>query len=165
MGLSPGLRNPTEITFRPKRLDRLNAVLPNHARLVADPQHERDVGTVHVRIEQADFVSHLDQSDGQVHRQRGLADAALSRPDGDNGVHARQRLRALLRRTLSMLMRHMCVQRDHTPDRNCEDDDEAEPQGLIIQVPASAARVGESGHGFDVTRNKPCNPLISLLQN
>jgi hypothetical protein len=63
-------------------------------------------------------VSHGCESDGEIHRQRGLADPAFARTDGDDGVHARQRLRTLLRRTL-MLMWHVCVQR-MTPELNIE---------------------------------------------
>ena len=49
-------------------------------------QHQRDVGPVHVGIEQSDFVAHARQRDGQVNGQRGFADAALARAHGDDAV-------------------------------------------------------------------------------
>jgi hypothetical protein len=38
------------------------------------------------------FVAHLAESDGQIDRERGLADSALAGTDGDDGVDAGQRL-------------------------------------------------------------------------
>ena len=108
-GLVAGIEKSDRDDFQPESLDRFNAVLANHARLVAHAQHQRDIGAVDVGVEQPDFVPHLDQRDGEVDRERGLADTALARTDGDDGVHARQRLRTLLRR--AMLMRYLCVQR------------------------------------------------------
>ena len=109
MGLSPGLRKPTEITFRPKACERLDAVFADHLRLTAHAQHQRDVRPVDIGVEQADLVSHLGERDGQVHRQRSFAHAALARTHGNDGIDSRQRLRP--RRGLPGLMRHMCVQR------------------------------------------------------
>src|SRR5215831_10573418 len=94
--------------LQPEGFERLNAVLSDHPRLRVHPQHERDVGAVNIGIEQADFVAHLGDRDGQIYRQRGLADTPLARADCDDGVHPWQRLRTLLYGT--MRMRHMCAQ-------------------------------------------------------
>src|SRR5581483_803767 len=75
-------------------LERLNAVVGQQPWCRARAQHERHVRAVDVGIEQADFVSELAESEGEVHSQCGLADAALSGTDSDNGIYARQRLRA-----------------------------------------------------------------------
>ncbi len=110
-GLVAGIEESDGDDFQAERFDRLDAVFADHARLRVHAQHQRDVGAVDIGVEQADFVSHLGEGNGQIHRQRGLADASLARTDGDDGVDPGQRLRALLRGTLSMLMRRMCAQK------------------------------------------------------
>ena len=112
MGLSPGLRNPTEMTFSPKASMGSMRFSADHFRLAVHAQHQRNVGAIDVGIEQADFVTHLGQGDGQIHRERGLTDASLAGTYGDDGIDTGKRLRP--GGGLSGLMRHMCVQGDHS---------------------------------------------------
>ena len=49
------------------RLQRVDAVFRTHLRLPTHAQHQRDVWPVHVRVEQANLVSHLRQSDRQIY--------------------------------------------------------------------------------------------------
>src|SRR5271165_1714368 len=74
------------------------------------PEHQRDVGAINVGIEQSDLVAHARQRDGQVYRQRGFADTAFARTDGDDAVDARKGLRAGLRLAGDRCMRmtHVC---------------------------------------------------------
>ena len=67
-GLSPGLRNPT-----------------------VDPHHQRNVGAIHVGVQQAGLKAQGSQGHGQVDGHRGLADAAFSGTDGDQVLHAGNR--------------------------------------------------------------------------
>ncbi len=107
-GLVPRIKKSNRDHLQPKRLQRLDAVFPNRLRLPAHAQHQRDVRPVHIGVEQANFVSHLRQRDRQVHRQRGLAHAALARTHGNDGIDSGQRLRP--RRGLPGMRRHMCTQ-------------------------------------------------------
>ena len=56
-------------------------------RVVVGPEHLGDREAIDVGVEQADAVSGLGQCDGEVHRDRRLADAALARrhPDDPGG--------------------------------------------------------------------------------
>ena len=45
---------------------------------------ERGELAVDVRVQQSYFVAHFGERYRQVHRQRGFADASLTRPDGDD---------------------------------------------------------------------------------
>ena len=86
-------------------LGRQNAVAIHHFGRHRGAQHGGDVGAVHVGIEQSDFEAHASQRDGEVDGQRGLADAALARTDGNDGIDARQRLRPSRFGTVRMCMR------------------------------------------------------------
>ena len=70
------------------RLDRKNLPLAERLRLLVGAQHDRHVGAVHVRIEQADRGAQPLERKGQVHGNRGLPYAALSAGDGDEILHA-----------------------------------------------------------------------------
>ena len=84
------------------RIDGCNLIFAHHLRLLVRSQHERDVGTVDIGIEQSDSMTHLAERDGEIHGKRRFADPALARPDGDNGVDARKRLRSRLLLTRMM---------------------------------------------------------------
>src|SRR5579859_13594 len=56
-------------------LQRLQAVLADYFRLSARPQHERDVRTVYIAIQQAHFESHAAQRNCKVHGNGGLTDS------------------------------------------------------------------------------------------
>jgi len=60
-------------------------LVDDHGRLV-DAEHAGHREAVHVGIEDADFVAETGEGDGDVHRDRGLADAALAARDAE---HAR----------------------------------------------------------------------------
>ena len=110
-GLVAGIEKSDGDDFQAERFNGLDAVFTDHARLGVHSKHQRDVGAVDVGVEQANFVSHFGECNGQIHRQRGLAHASLTGTNCDDGVDAGQWLRALLRWTWSVLMRCMCVQR------------------------------------------------------
>src|SRR5512138_2105635 len=56
-------------------------------------EHERDVGSVDVGVQQTDAQAPVRESSREVHRDRGLADAALARADGHNVVDVLRQLR------------------------------------------------------------------------
>ena len=71
----------------------LDAIVPQDFRLLAQSQHQRNVRSVDVSIEETDFVAHPREDDRQVNGQSGLADSPLAGANGDDGVDARERLR------------------------------------------------------------------------
>src|SRR5271154_3258523 len=75
------------------RINRRNLVFTHHFRLFIGAEHEWDVGTIDIAVEQSYFVTHLSQSDGQIDGKSRLADSALTGTDGDNGIDTRKRLR------------------------------------------------------------------------
>src|SRR5580704_10136012 len=89
-------------------LDRFDAIVSEYLGLLVDPEHERNVGTINVGVEQTDLVSELSHGKRQIHRERSLSDSALTGTDCDNRFHAGKRLRAL--RRLSGTRRHRCIQ-------------------------------------------------------
>jgi hypothetical protein len=72
----------------------LNTVFTQHPRLRARAQHQRHIGTINVGVKEPCFVAELGKSEGEIHGQRGFADASLAGTDGDDGVNSRQGLRA-----------------------------------------------------------------------
>ena len=79
--------------------DDLQAVLLGRQDLLAvgrqlrfHAEHDRHVRAVDVAVDQADLAAALRQRDRQIDRDRRLADAALAGADGDDVLHARQRL-------------------------------------------------------------------------
>ena len=74
--------------LQPLRLDGKNFPFAKRLRLLFGPQHDRHVGAVHVRIEQADRGAQTLKREGQVHGYRGLSHAALSARDGDEVFYA-----------------------------------------------------------------------------
>ena len=60
--------------------------------LALEAEHQRDVGAGDVRVEQADRRPVARQRDGEVDRDRALADAALARGDRDHVLDAREQL-------------------------------------------------------------------------
>ena len=75
------------------RLQRFDAIVGKNLRLRVDAQHEWDVGTVNVSVEQTDFVPQAGQNDGEIDRECGFPDSALAGTHGDDRAHTRQRLR------------------------------------------------------------------------
>ena len=71
------------------RVDGRDLVFAHHFGLLVGAQHQRDVRTVNVAVEQSHFVAHLAEGDRQIDGERGLADSALAGTDGDDGVDAR----------------------------------------------------------------------------
>ena len=71
-------------------LERLDALAISHGGAV-DSHHEGHVGAVDVGVHQAGLVPSEARRHGQVHRNRGLADAALSGTDGNQVLHAGNR--------------------------------------------------------------------------
>ena len=57
-----------------------------------DAEHRRHVRAGDVRVQQADLRAVLPERQREVHGDRGLADAALVRGDGDDVAHALDRL-------------------------------------------------------------------------
>ena len=71
------------------RIDGRDLAFAHHFGLLVGAKHERDVRTVNVAVKQSHFEAHLSESDCQIDRERGLADAALAGTDGDDGIDAR----------------------------------------------------------------------------
>ena len=92
-GLSPGFRKPDRDDFETVGFERLDPVVAENFWLRADAEHQRHVGTIHVGIEQTDFVSQLGQHDGKIDGERGLSHTAFARTDGNDSAHTGQRLR------------------------------------------------------------------------
>ena len=121
----------------------------DHLRLPAHAQHQRDVRPIYIGIEQADLVSHLRERDGQVHRQRGLAHAALARTHGNDGIDSRQRLRP--RRRLARDETAYVRSKDHTPRINQDGSNTRlyrAPTGLELPRFFSRAALNELGDLF-----------------
>ena len=57
--LVAGIQEPYRDDFEAVRFQRLDAVVAENFRLRVEAQHERNVGTVDVGVEQADLVSQL----------------------------------------------------------------------------------------------------------
>jgi hypothetical protein len=93
--LVSGIQQPHRNHFDPVLLNRLYAVSFQRLRLrVERAEHERNVRTVDVSIQQADFVAELGKSDCEIHRDGGLSYSTLSRADSDDVLDAGQRLRS-----------------------------------------------------------------------
>ena len=73
--------------------ERLNAIVPEHLGLRVEAEHQRNVGAVNIRVEQADFVSQPGQNDCEIDGERGLSYAAFARTDRDDSAHTGQGLR------------------------------------------------------------------------
>ena len=68
IGLSPGFRNPTEMTFNPcARIGSMRSLL-DRARLRVRAQHQRHIRTVDVCIQQTHLVPHLRKRQRKIHR-------------------------------------------------------------------------------------------------
>src|SRR5262249_32643900 len=74
----------------PKRFD---AILSNHLRRRIRPQHQRNIRTINVTIEEADLVSWSGKGDGKAHSYRGLPYSALARTNDNTRIYTGQRLR------------------------------------------------------------------------
>ena len=61
-------------------LQRLNPVVSENFRLCADAQHQRDIQTIHIGVEQTNLVPHFGQGDCEVDRQGGLPTPPFPEP-------------------------------------------------------------------------------------
>src|SRR6266566_736820 len=61
-------------------------------RFLRGAEHDRDVGAIHVGVEQTDFMAELHERQRQIYSDRRLADAAFAAGDGDEVFHAGNRL-------------------------------------------------------------------------
>src|ERR1700722_1269720 len=77
------------------RIDGFDAIVAENFWLRSDAEHERDVGTVDVSIQQTNLVAEFGQRERQIHRECGLSYSAFAGPHRDNRIHAGKRLRAL----------------------------------------------------------------------
>src|SRR5256885_483741 len=91
-GLITGVQQAHGNHLQPLRLDRNDALILRGFRLLCRAQHDRYVGPVNVRVEQADSVAELRQGQCQVYGDGGLADAAFAAGNGDEILHAGDRL-------------------------------------------------------------------------
>src|SRR6266850_3583571 len=92
-GLVPGIEESDRNYLEPVYGKGLDAIVPQYFRLLAQSQHQRNVRSVDVGIEETDFVPHPREDDRQINSQSGLADSPLAGADGDDGVNAREWLR------------------------------------------------------------------------
>ena len=69
--------------FYAEALERLDLIAVTR-RAAGDPEHRRNAGAVHVRVEQADFVSARLECESQIRRDGALPDAALAAHDEQN---------------------------------------------------------------------------------
>ena len=83
--------------------------LAHHLGLAAQIEHARDRRAVDVAVEQADPDVLCRHGRGDVDGRRGLADAALAGGDGDDALHAGQKLGGLLRLRLPAVGMAMAV--------------------------------------------------------
>src|ERR1035438_4524206 len=80
--------------FQAMRVDGRNVIFAHHLGLLVGAEHQRNIGTVDVSIEQADPVTHLAERERQVNGKRGLANSTFAGTNGDDGIDAGQGLRA-----------------------------------------------------------------------
>ena len=92
-GLVPGIEESDRNYLEPVHGEGLDAIVPQDFRLLAQSQHQRNVRSVDVGIEETDFVAHPGEDDRQVNGQSSLADSPLAGADGDDGIDTGQRLR------------------------------------------------------------------------
>jgi hypothetical protein len=59
-----------------------------------EPSIRGNVGAVDVGVEQPNFVADAGERNGEIDGERGFADAAFARADGDDAVDAGKRLRS-----------------------------------------------------------------------
>src|SRR5689334_3279043 len=88
-------------------IQRLNAVIAKDSGMRICAEHQRDIRTVHVSVEQTGFVAELRQSQRKVHGESGFAHASLTRTNGHDGVNSWNRLGC---RRLSGTRRHLRAQ-------------------------------------------------------
>ena len=98
IGWPAGTKNWIEMAFTPCRVERDDLVVGALRRLALEPEHERDVGAGDVGVEEPDRRAVPRQRDGEIHRDRALADAALARGNGEDVLDARQQLLRRARR-------------------------------------------------------------------
>ncbi len=72
--------------FDPVRQVGLDLVVGPNGGLARGAEHQRHIGAVDVGVNEADAIAQFRQSDGEIDRQRGLADAAFAGSDGDDGL-------------------------------------------------------------------------------
>jgi hypothetical protein len=69
----------------------LDLVVGQDFGLAIGTEHERDVGTVDIGVNEADTLAELGEGDGEVDGNGGFADAALAGADGDDVADAGER--------------------------------------------------------------------------
>ena len=115
-GASSLVRKPIDTAERPY-FSAGTIFSPSCNELGLDAEHDRHVGPVDVAVDDADAAAQLRQRDGQVHRDGGLADAALAGADGDDVADAGDRRAAALRqRRRPHHGRHLDVDGRHAGD-------------------------------------------------
>src|SRR5215469_12278268 len=77
-GLISGVEQADGDNLQTVYIKRCDAVLADDFGLGAGAEHQGDVGTIDVGVEQAHLVAELPQSQSQVHSESGLADAAFA---------------------------------------------------------------------------------------
>ena len=82
-GCSSGTKKPIDRHRTPWTTGGTRSVVDGH-RSHRDPEHLRHGEAVDIGVEQPDLVAPGRQGDGQVHRHRRLAHAALARRDTDH---------------------------------------------------------------------------------
>ena len=107
-GLVAGVEKSYGDYFEAVGLHGLDAIFSDHFWLTAYSEHQRNVWAVNVGIEQADFVAHFCESDGEVHRQRGFSYAAFAGTYRKDDIDSGEGLRSLC--GLTGMRRHVCVQ-------------------------------------------------------
>ena len=80
-----------EIIFTPYACTGNDGLLVQHLGLLAGAEHDRNVGAVHVSVEQADRGAEGFERDGEVYRDGGLAHATLAAGHRDQLLNARDR--------------------------------------------------------------------------
>src|SRR6267154_3906742 len=90
--LVAGIEQPHRNHLQPLRLHGNDVLVCGGLGLLRRAPHNRHVRAVHVGVEQSDLVSELRQSQREIHRNGGLADAAFAAGDGDEVFYPRNGL-------------------------------------------------------------------------
>ena len=79
--------------FEAVRVDGRDSTFVLHLGLLVGAEHERNVGTVNIGVEQADAETHFAEGESEIDGQRGFTDSTFAGADGDDGFDAGQGLR------------------------------------------------------------------------
>jgi hypothetical protein len=95
----------------------LDAIVAQNFGLATEAKHQWDVGSVDVRVEQANSVAELRKCKRQIYGECGLAYASFTGADRDDAAYARQGLRRgwlLTRGTVHMSVQKFTSQIDYS---------------------------------------------------